>query len=324
MKRQVFHRRLFLAAAAALTLASPALAQAWPTKPVKLVVPYPPGGNVDVAARILAEKLQQDLGQPVIVENKSGAGGLIGSEAVAKADPDGYTMLLGANGPILFAPELVGRPAYDWRKDFIPVTAVTLTPLVLQVNPSVPAKTIKEFFVLAAKTPQTMASPGAGTTNHLLSELMQAKLSMKWTTVQYRGNAPATNDVVGGHVHFNLDQISVALPFVTSGKTRALAITGTARFAGLPDVPTFAEAGYPDFDGQTFTGLMLPAKTPDAIVEKLHAATIKALAEPTTKTKILALGSQAAPMSRAEFTAYLDKEDRTWLPLIRKLGIKAE
>lgn len=317
-------RRLVLAAAAVLAFAGSALAQAWPMKPVKLVVPYPPGGNVDVAARILAEKLQQDLGQPVIVENRSGAGGLIGSEAVAKAEPDGYTMLLGANGPILFAPELAGRPAYDWRKDFIPVSTVTLTPLVLQVNPSVAARTIKEFFALAAQTPQTMASPGAGTTNHLLSELMQARLGVKWTTVQYRGNAPATNDVVGGHVPFNLDQISVALPFVSSGKTRALAITGTARFSGLPDVPTFAEAGYPEFDGQTFTGLMLPAKTPEAIVGKLHAATVKALGDPATKAKILALGSQAAPLSRAEFAAYLDKEDRTWIPLIRKLGIKAE
>ena len=323
------HLLMLFAAMSAIAISpalAPAMAQEWPTKTVRLVVPYPPGGNVDVAARILGEQLQKELGQTFIVENKAGAGGLVGTEAVAKADPDGYTLLLGANGPILFAPEMGSRRAYEWRRDFIPVTAVTLTPLVLQVNPAMTAKTAKDFFSSAAaqKPPFTMASPGPGTTNHLLSELMQARLGITWTTVHYRGNAPATNDVIGGHVQFNLDQISVALPFIRAGQTRALAVTGTARFAGLPDVPTFAELGYPDFDGQTFTGLMLPAKTPEAIVSKLHAATVKVLSDPAVRDKILTIGAQAAPMSREAFRAYLEKEDQTWIPLIRKLGIKNE
>jgi tripartite-type tricarboxylate transporter receptor subunit TctC len=328
MFREGMMRKAILAALAALAVSLPgaAEAQTWPTRSVRLVVPYAAGGNVDVAARILAEKLQQELGQPFIIENKPGAGGLIGSELVAKAEPDGYTLLLGANGPILFAPEMGPRRAYEWRRDFIPVTAVTLTPLVLQVHPGVPAATLKEFLELARtrQPPITMASPGPGTTNHLISELMQSKLGFRWMTVQYRGNAPATNDLVGGHVQFNLDQVSVALPFIRDGRTRALAITGSARLPELPDVPTFTELGYPDFDGQTFTGLMAPAKTPEAIIARLHEATVKVLADPTVKARFVSLGAQSAPMSREAFLAYLEKEDTTWIPVIRALGIKSE
>lgn len=313
--------------AAMLTFLHPAsvAAQDWPARTVRLVVPYPPGGNVDVAARILGERLQQELGQPFIIENRAGAGGLIGAEAVAKAEPDGYTILIGANGPILFAPEMSARRAYEWRRDFIPVTTVTLTPLVLQVRANLPADTLAKFLALA-RTPQAplkMASPGPGTTNHLISEVMQARLGISWTTVQYRGNAPATNDVIAGHMDFNLDQLSVALPFLKDGRTRALAITGAQRSPDLPDVPTFTELGYAEFDGQTFTGLMLPARTPEAIVARLHAAAVKVLGEPGVQARLRAIGTMAAPMSRADFQQYLEKEDRTWLPVIKRLEIRS-
>lgn len=313
--------------AAVLALVQPAAvaAQEWPARTVRLVVPYPPGGNVDVAARILAERLQQELGQPFIIENRAGAGGLIGAEAVAKAEPDGYTILIGANGPILFAPEMSARRAYEWRRDFIPVTTVTLTPLVLQVRANLPADTFDKFLALA-RTPQAplkMASPGPGTTNHLISEVMQAKLSVNWTTVQYRGNAPATNDVIAGHMDFNLDQLSVALPFLKDGRTRALAITGAQRSPDLPNVPTFTELGYAEFDGQTFTGLMLPARTPEAIVARLHAAAVKVLGDPGVQARLRAIGTMAAPMSRADFQQYLEKEDTTWLPVIKRLEIRS-
>lgn len=331
-------RKLALAVISALALTATGLTavkaqsqtstppQTWPTRAVRLIVPYAAGGNVDVAARILAEKLQQELGQPFVIENKPGAGGLLGSETVAKAEPDGYTLLIGANGPILFAPEMGARRAYEWRRDFIPVSTVTLTPLVLQVHPDLPAKTFAEFLnlVRTRQPPLTMASPGPGTTNHLLSELMQSKLGAKWMTVQYRGNAPATNDLVGGHVQFNLDQISVALPFLKDNRTRALAVTGSTRLADLPDVPTFTELGYPAFDGQTFTGLMAPAKTPDAVIALLHQAVIKVLNDPSVKSRYLALGAQSAPMTQDEFRAYLEKEDQTWIPLIRSLNIRSE
>lgn len=315
----------FVAALVASLVPAPASAQAWPERTVRLVVPYPPGGNVDVAARILAERLQNELGQPFIVENRAGAGGLIGAEAVAKAEPDGYTVLVGANGPILFAPEMAARRAYEWRRDFIPVTTVTLTPLVLQVRTGLAAETFAQFLALARnpQAPLRMASPGPGTTNHLISEVMQAKLGVTWTTIQYRGNAPATNDVIAGHMDFNLDQLSVSLPFLKDRRTRALAITGSQRSPELPDVPTFTELGYAEFDGQTFTGLMLPAKTPEVIVARLHAAAVKVLGEAGVQQRLRAIGTLAAPMSRADFTSYLEKEDATWLPIIKRLEIRS-
>ncbi len=310
----------------ALALAAPAHAQKWPERTVKLVVPYPPGGNVDGAARIVAEKLQSALAQAVVVENRAGAGGLLGSEAVAKAEPDGYTLLLGANGPILFAPELASRRAYEWRRDFVPITMVSLTPIVLQVHPSVAAKSVKELFDLARKEPGklTMSAPGPGTTNHLLSEMLQDRMGLSWVTVQYKGNAPATSDLIAGHVNFNFDQMSVALPFIKDGKTRALAVTGAKRTSSLPDIPTFSEASFPEIEGSTFTGLMAPAKTPPEIVARLNAELGKILSDPDVKAKFQALGAETSPMSPEAFTRYLEKEDATWIPVIRKANIKPQ
>lgn len=317
---------LACAATAALGLLAPnaAEAQKWPDKTVKIVVPYPAGGNVDGAARIIADKLQAALGQNVVIENKAGAGGLVGSEAVAKAEPDGSTLLLGANGPILFAPEMASRRAYEWRRDFSPISMVSLTPIVLQVHRDVKAATMKELFDLARAQPGglTMSSPGPGTTNHLLSELLQEKLGLKWVTVQYKGNAPATNDLVAGHVQFNFDQTSVALPFIEAGQTRAIAVAGSKRVQWLPNVPSFTEAGFDGYDGSTFTALMAPAKTPKEIIDRLNAELRIILADADIKKRFAALGADTVPMSPAELTAHLEKEEATWLPLIRKLNIK--
>ena len=310
----------------AASLNTPADAQQWPARSVRLIVPYPAGGNVDGAARVIADKLQTMLGQTFIVENKSGAGGLIAGEAFAKSAPDGYTLFVGANGPVLFAPEIAKRDAYNWKRDFLPITSITMTPLVLEVHPSVPAQNLKEFFDLARREPGklTMASPGPGTTNHLLSELVQSTLGVQWLTVHYRGNAPALTDLIGGQVQFALDQISVGLPSIKSGMLRALAVTGSHRASWLPEVPTFAELGYKEFDGQTFTGLFAPAGTPAEIVTKLHESLAAILKDPATVEKFNALGAEAVAMTPAEFTSYLEREDAKWIPVVRKANIKTD
>jgi tripartite-type tricarboxylate transporter receptor subunit TctC len=319
-------RKSILAAALVAALWVPAAAQNWPERAVRLVVPYPPGGNVDGAARIIASKLQEKLGQPFVIENKAGAGGLIAGEMVAKSPPDGYTLLVGANGPILFAPEISGKRSYEWSRDFAAVTTISLTPAVFQVHPSVPVKTLAEFFDLARREPGklNMASPGAGTLNHLLSEQVQQTVGVSWTTVHYKGNAPATNDLIAGHVQFNFDQISVALPFIRDGRTRALAVTGTQRAHWIPDVPTFAELGFKDITGETFTALMAPAGTPDAIVAKLNTALTEILRDPDVVQKFDLVGARAVAMSPQDTRKYLASEDATWMPIVRKANIKAE
>ncbi|WP_046059803.1 Bug family tripartite tricarboxylate transporter substrate binding protein [Paracidovorax citrulli] len=327
------HRRLILRGAAGLAataalLAGPAAAQPgnWPDKPVKLVLPYPPGGNVDGAARIISEQLQARLGQPFVVENRPGAGGLIAGEAVARSAPDGYTFFMGANGPILFSPLIFRRNAYDWKKDFAPVSSVSFTPLVLQVHPSTPYRTLADL--LAAARPGggniTMASPGAGTTNHLVSEYLQRESGAKWLTVHYKGNAPATTDLLGGQVQFNFDQISVAQPFIQGGRTRALAVTSRERLPQLPDVPTLRESGFADFSAETFTGVLAPRGTPQPVVDRFSEALRAVLADPAVQEKFRVLGSEARGSTPRQFTQYLTQEDQRWTPIIRQAGITAE
>ncbi|MBO1114735.1 Bug family tripartite tricarboxylate transporter substrate binding protein [Bordetella petrii] len=297
---------------------------AWPDKPVRIVVPYPPGGNVDVAARIIAPGLQAAFGQPFIIDNKPGAGGTIAAESVARSAPDGYTLFLGANGPLLFSPVIFGRADYKWSQEFEPVSSVSFTPLVLQVRPSLPVKSLNDLLALAKKEPGklNMASPGAGTTNHLVSELLQSMTGARWTTVHYKGNAPATTDLLGGQVDFNFDQVSVSLPFIKEGKVRGLAVTTAERVAALPDVPTFTEAGVP-LEASTFTGMVAPKGTPADITGKLSQVLVKILDQQDVKDKFAALGAQARGSTPQEFAAYVSKEDARWIPIIKKAGIKA-
>ena len=315
--------RMPLLIAVALTtifhLITPVFAQSWPTRTVRLIVPYPPGGNADVVGRIVARALQAELGQPFVIENKAGAGGLIGAEAVAKSEPDGYTFLLSANGPVLYAPELAARKPYDWRHDFAPVGTISLTSLALVVHPSVPAKTLLEFFDLARREGAKLvfASGGTGTSNHLFGELIQSQLNLKWTTAQYKGTAPAMNDLIGGHAQFSIDQISASLPLIKDGRVRALAVSGSKRVPWLPDVPTFVEQGYKNVEGYTFAALFAPVGTPPAIVAKFSVALKKAVRDPQIVEQITKLGAEPEVMSPEELRAYLEKEEAIWLPVVR-------
>lgn len=320
--------RHFLArACAAVALASltSLVHAAWPDKPVRVVVPYPPGGNVDVAARLIAPGLQAALGQPFIVENKPGAGGMIAGEYVARSDPDGYTLFMAANGPLLFSPLIFKRDAYKWDRDFAPISSISYTPLVLEVKPSLPVKNVSELIELARKDPGklTMASPGAGTTNHLVSELLQHITGVRWTTAQYKGNAPANTDLLGGQVDFQFDQISVASPFIKEGRLRALAVTTAQRVPMLPDVPTFAEAGVKGMDASTFTGLLAPKGTPPEILAKLSKALDGILKQPDIIKRFADLGAEARGSSPQAFTQYLAAEDARWAPVIESAHITA-
>lgn len=318
-------RVLIAGFAVAGILAFPAVAsaQGWPEHAVHFVVPYPPGGNADVVGRILAQALQDKLHQPFVVDNKSGAGGAIGGTAVAHSTPDGYTFLFSANGPILFAPDLVKEHPYSWNKDFETVATVSFTPLVLLVNKKSSDRTFKDFVGHAGKDTGKLifASAGMGTSNHLLSEYMQRQMKLKWTTVQYRGTAPAMNDLIGGHADFTIDQVNSATPFVKSGTVRALAVSSEHRWPVLPDVPTMAELGHPKLVASTFTALMAPAGTPSTVVAKLNASLAEVAREPNVRKRIEALGSEIKVMSPVNSAAFLAQESSKWTPIVRELAI---
>jgi len=298
---------------------------AWPDKPVRIVVPYPPGGNVDVAARLISPGLQAAFGQPFLVENKPGAGGMIAGEFVARAAPDGYTLFMAANGPLLFSPIIFKRAAYQWDRDFTPISSVSYTPVVLQVRPDLPVRDLADLIALAKREPGklNMASPGAGTSNHLLSELLQSITGARWTTIQYKGNAPATTDLLGGQVDFNFDQLSVALQYIRDGRLRGLAVTAAQPVSFMPELPTFAQEGVPGMQAATFTGLLAPKGTPMEIVEQLSAALARVLADPDLVARFNGLGAEARASAPQAFHQYLASEDARWRPMIERIGITA-
>ncbi len=306
-----------------LCLGVGAQAANWPSKPVHLVVPYPPGGTVDLAARIVADGLEKEFGQPFVVENRPGAGGMIAASYVVKSDADGYTLFVAPNGPVLFSPMLFRKDNYYWKDDFAPIGSISFVPLVLQANPELGMGSAEQLFKYAQEHPGelAMASPGAGTQNHLISEMMQRLLKTEWLTVHYKGNAPATTDLLGGRVDFNFDQLTVAKQYVTSGKLTALAVTSPERLDALPDVPTLKELGYEDAVSETFTGLFAPAGTPDKIVNELNQALEKILADPAVVEKFETAGADARAMSVPDFQSFLQKEYDRWGTLIRGANI---
>ena len=301
-------------------------AQSYPTKPIRLVVPFPAGGTTDVLARAAAQKLTETLGQPVVVDNRPGAGGNIGAELVAKSPPDGYTLLMGTVGTHAINPSLYPKMPYDHVRDFVPVILVAGVPNVLVINPALPVNSVQELIAYAKANPGKLnfASSGNGTSIHLSGELFKTMAGVQITHVPYKGSAPALQDLVGGQVQLMFDNLPSALALIKGGRLKALAVTSKERAPALPDVPTMAESGLPGFEASSWFGLLAPAGTPQPVVAKLNAEIAKWLASPEAKEKLLAQGANAAGGTPEDFTRHIAAETAKWQKVVKESGAKVD
>ncbi len=308
-----------------LMLATGAFAQPYPTKTIRIVVPFAPGGNVDINARAVAPGLTELLGQPVVVDNRAGAGGMIGGEIVAKSAPDGYTLLMASNSVYSVAPHVFAKPLYNPIRDYAPISGISNVPFVLVLHPSVPVKTFKEFVALVKSRPgqMTMATAGTGTSNHLVGELIQMNAGIRMTGVPYKGSGPALIDLLGGQVDSHVDQLTASMGYARSGKIRALAVTTDKRAPLLPDVPTLAEQGLKGFDATTITGLLAPAATPREIIDRVHGAIVKVTAQSTIRERFAALGATTLGNTPAEFGEYIKQDYAKMQKVVKDANITA-
>jgi tripartite-type tricarboxylate transporter receptor subunit TctC len=319
-------RRLAIALVAPLALASGlAAAQEWPTKPVRAIIAFTPGSATDIAGRIVADKLSKELGQPVVAENRVGAGGTIGANAVAKADPDGYTILFNSSAQAS-NPAIFSKLPFDTFKDFIPITAIAGQPNVVITHPGRGYGSLQDLVAAAkaAKGQMYYAHAGVGSGTHLNAEKFRLAAGYEIVSVPYKGTPEALNDVIAGRVEYYFCPITAALAQVKAGKVKALAVSTPKRSAMLPDVPTTVEAGFPKSDYVLWVGMWLPAKTPQPIVQKLHAATVKALGDPEVKERLARLGADPMPMSMPEFEAFMRSEVDDAIRIAKAAGIKPQ
>jgi tripartite-type tricarboxylate transporter receptor subunit TctC len=318
--------RKLVALVALIFIATQAAAQQYPGRPIRLIVPAAPGGGTDITARSFVPALQEGLGQPVVIENRGGAGGAIGSDVVAKAAPDGYTLVLGGTGTLAVNPTLYTDVGYDPRKDFAPIGLIGTGQLIVLVNPSVAAKTIPELIVLAKQQPGKLsyASAGIGSGIHLGAVLFEMMAGVKLTHVPYRGTAPALTDLIGGHVQIYFSSIPSSIGIVKEGKVRALAVTGPARSPVFPDLPTVSEAALPGFEAVLHYGIVAPAGTPKPVVDKLSSALREAVMAPDTKERMAADGTEPLPSTPEEYAVDIDKEEKKWSAIVRASGAKAQ
>ena len=318
-------KKIVLALLALCAFSSTAVAQSsWPTQPLHLIVPFPPGGVTDVMARTVAQRLSEELGQSVVVDNRAGASGIVGAEAGAKAAPDGYTLTMGNISTLAINAATFAKLPYDPQKSFAPVTMVAIQPLLVAVHPSVPAKTMKELVALAKAKPGELAYGTAGSSIHLAVEQFGAVAGIKMNHIPYKGSAPAINDLVGGQIQVLFDPFSTLYPQVAANKVRALAVTTVKRSSVAPDLPTLAEAGYPGFDVSSWQGIVVPTGTPQPIVDKLHATLVKILAEPGVKAQFAKQGAESAPSSPQDFGSYIAAEITRWKKVAQDAGITPE
>jgi tripartite-type tricarboxylate transporter receptor subunit TctC len=299
---------------------------AYPTKPIRIVVPYPPGGASDVTARLLAQKLAEAWGQQAIADNRPGANGIVALEHVAKSAPDGYTLLMANLGPNAINPAVYPKLPYDALKDFAPVTFTTLVPQVLVATPAFEVKSIRDLLDAARANPGRIhyGNGGNGSANHLAVELMAAISGVKLTAVPYKGDAQAMADVISGHVSLTLPTVVAAMPHIKSGKLRPLAVTTRQRVASLPEVPTMEEAGVPGYESMSWGGIMAPAGTPPAIVQKLHGEFARILRLPDIQERMAALGAIVVAAGPAEFGAFLQSELKKWDGVAKRAAIRID
>jgi tripartite-type tricarboxylate transporter receptor subunit TctC len=317
----------FLIAWALALGALQAHAQAWPARAIHLVVPYPPGGPVDVSARLVAPKLQQALGQPVVVENRAGAGGNIGAEHVAKSAADGHTLVMGAIATHAINPALYPNFPYDPVRDFRHIALVVQVPNVLVVNNELPVRSVQDLVGYARSRPGKLdfASGSTGSTGHLAGELFKQLTGTYMVHIPYKGAAPATADLFAGRVHLMFDNLASALPQIRAGKLRALAVTTAKRSSFVPELPTLEETGLKGFDLTTWWGVMAPAKTPDAAVNRLAAEVAAAISSADVAERLRAMGSEPPTVrTPADFTAFVERERGTYAELVRRSGAKLD
>jgi tripartite-type tricarboxylate transporter receptor subunit TctC len=315
-----------LLAVVVLGLSTSAFAQTWPAKPIKWIVPFAPGGTTDILARTIGEKLTVALGQPVIIENKPGAGGGVGADFTAKAPPDGYTIMGGTISTHAINASLYKSLPYDPVKDFVPITLIARVPNMLVINPDIPAKNVAELITLLKANPgkYSFASSGNGTSQHLSGELFKSIAGVDMQHIPYKGSPPALQDVVGGQVAMTFDNITTAWPLAKGGKLRALAVTTAKRSAIAPDVPTLSESGLTGYEVGSWQGVFAPAGTPAAIVKRLNAEIVKIINMPDVKEKLIGLGAEPVGNTSEEFAALVKTEVAKWAEVVKKSGAKVD
>ena len=318
-------KRALLAVFIALSMIAFANAQNYPAKPVRIIVPFPPGGGTDIVARAVAQKLGESLGQTFIVDNRSGAGGTVGSEAAAKAPPDGYTLAIATSSTHGVAPSLYTKLAYDPITDFAPVTLVATTPFVLVVHPALPVKTVPELIALARRQPGRLnyGSAGNGSSNHLTVEMFDMMANVKMTHVPYKGSGPALVDLMAGQVDLLINDMSSLINFVHAGKMRAVAVTSAKRNPALPKVATISES-LPGYEAEAWYGMIAPIKTPAAITAKLQEEIVKLLRTTDLKDKLHTQGLDAVGNSQAEFLAYMQRDIAKWAKVVKASGARID